>query len=98
MLQKCKYGWLDLNIHVFLPKTSNKLSVFLRNMGEISHFYITIKCKAGVDFYVPRDRGEHQNPFSSCSLLLRPFKEQNGSIDIPCTSIMIMNHLCNVIL
>ena len=43
-------------------------------------------------------KGEHQNPLPSCSLLLKPSREQNANIDLSCTSITIMNHLCNAIL
>ena len=40
--------------------------------------------------------GKHPNPPSSCSLLLRPSKNQNRNIDMPCTPALTMNHLCSV--
>ena len=35
--------------------------------------------------------GEHQNPLLPRSLLMRPSREQNVNIDLPCMPVLIMH-------
>ena len=101
MLQECKFGRRDTNLHVFLPKNYFNYAsyIFLREMMDVSHFYIMIKSKVGVDFDVSTVflKGEHQNPFPPCSSLLRPSRKQNRNIDLPCTPIRLMKYFLDLV-
>ena len=60
------------------------------NNGSFTLLHNDKGARFGVDIDVP-PRGEtswgnHQNPLPSCSLLTRPSSEQNGNIDLPCTT------------